>query len=235
MLKRTLTGLMTAVAPFFDGRAPRVAALANPPQVCATVLLIDGSTSMESDDWQPTRMAAARRGAREYAALRETHSPEDRIAVVCFSSDAQVHCPLLELRTQSAAVRKAVDSTGTGGSTSIGAGLQAAERLLLGTEPRWWARLVGPSCATDQVPSGVLKRIIILSDGGQNTKPRPEPIAARLKAAGVVIDCVGIGLQKEVDEDLLRRLASTPQRYRFIGDAQELFEHYRKLATSLTL
>lgn len=199
-----------------------------------TVLVIDASSSMESDDYPPSRLEAAKRGASAYLAHRVAQSAHDRIAVVSFRGNARVECPLEDLKDSARRIQNAIDSIAACGNTSIGAGLRAAEGLVLGAPSGWMTRLLGEPLRV-ALPSGHVKRLILLSDGGHNANPKPEPIADRLKAAGVQIDCVGIGTKDEVDEDRLRRLASSPDRYRFIADARELFEHYRTLAKSLTL
>lgn len=201
---------------------------------CFTVLVIDASSSMESDDYPPSRLEAAKRGASAYLAHRVALSAHDRIAVVSFRGDARVDGPLEEIKGSARRIQNAIDSIAAGGNTSIGAGLRAAEGLLLGAPSGWMTRLLGDPVRV-ALPSGHVKRLILLSDGGQNAGCKPWPVAERLKGAGVLIDCVGIGAKDEVDENLLRRLATSPDRYQFIADARELFEHYRTLAKSLTV
>ena len=80
-----------------------------------------------------------------------------------------------------------------------------------------------------------LKRIIMLTDGEHNQGGCPLAIASRLKKAGVIIDCIGIGgSPADVDEALLKQIASqNPDgsvRYCFIGDQQQLLRKYQTLA-----
>ena len=79
------------------------------------------------------------------------------------------------------------------------------------------------------------RRIIMLTDGEHNQGGSPVEIASRLKNAGVVIDCIGIGGSPEdVDEELLKQIASrNPDgsvRYCFIGDQSQLLRKYQTLA-----
>jgi len=53
------------------------------------------------------------------------------------------------------------------------------------------------------------------------------------------VECVGIGgTPEEVDEDLLRYIASSypdgSKRYRWIGDRKRLVEHFHNLAGGIT-
>ena len=75
----------------------------------------------------------------------------------------------------------------------------------------------------------------MLTDGEYNQGGSPIPVASRLKKAGVIIDCIGIGGSPgDVDEELLKEIAScNPDgsiRYCFIGDQQELLRKYETLA-----
>jgi len=85
------------------------------------------------------------------------------------------------------------------------------------------------SSATNDV-----KRIILLTDGHHWDGPSPLRIARRLKNAGVVIDCIGIGAAKSIDEEMLKKIASNKPdgsiRYCFIGDQQKLIKKYKSLA-----
>ena len=62
----------------------------------------------------------------------------------------------------------------------------------------------------------------------------PLRTSEELKAAGVIIDVVGIGpTSSDVNEDLLKQLASVVEgelRYRFIKDHRTLVQHYTQLA-----
>ena len=75
----------------------------------------------------------------------------------------------------------------------------------------------------------------MLTDGEHNGLSNPEKVADRLKNAGVIIDCIGIGgTPNDVDEKLLKKIASRDRngsiRYCFIGDQQALIRKYETLA-----
>ena len=80
----------------------------------------------------------------------------------------------------------------------------------------------------------------MLTDGEHLGDENPVTIAARLKKAGVIIDCIGIGgSPKDVDEKLLKQIASRNSdgsvRYCFIGDQQELIRKYQSLAQHIRI
>jgi hypothetical protein len=63
-------------------------------------------------------------------------------------------------------------------------------------------------------------------------------VARRLKAGEVEIDAIGIGgTKKEVDEDLLKEIASQDEagkpRYWYIGDRAQLVKKFVSLANRL--
>ena len=62
--------------------------------------------------------------------------------------------------------------------------------------------------------------MLVFSDGQHNTGPRPEPVADRLKGNSVTIVTIAYG--GDADEDLLRRLASSPQHSFRCKDGKEL-------------
>jgi len=207
---------------------------------CWTILVLDCSGSMTAEDYPPNRFSAARQAAIEYVRTRARRSAEDHVAVVGFHGSAGIAIPWCSLGSASREVESAILNLRIGGSTSIGAGLAEAGALWEGRRPGFIARWLGRTpLPTPRVPRSALRRVILLSDGGHNSRSDPRPIAVRMREQGVVIECVGIGARDDVDEVLLRELSSTVdgrKRYRFIGDgdARELAEQYRALGGALT-
>ncbi|NIA31634.1 MAG: VWA domain-containing protein [Actinobacteria bacterium] len=90
-------------------------------------------------------------------------------------------------------------------------------------------------CLSKKTTNGSTRRIILLTDGEHLGDENPIHIAIRLKKAGVIIDCIGIGgSPKDVDERLLKQIASRNSddsiRYCFVGDQQKLLRKYQTLA-----
>jgi hypothetical protein len=206
-----------------------------------TVLVLDCSDSMTLDDYRPNRLDAAKSSAWEYVEARKRLSPQDRVAVVSYESFAKRHCGLEPLQTCLPRVGGAIRAVSSGGSTAMGRGLLEAEHIMVPAScayhQRLWAWFLG--CDEPVSVNRACLRIILLTDGHHNEGTSPIPVATRLKDARVVIDCIGIGGHpSDVDEDLLRRLASLDDRglprYRFIRDRAKLTEHFRRLAMGIT-
>ena len=156
------------------------------------VLVIDTSRSMQSQDVQPTRLAAARAAARAF--LGEVPK-RLRVGLIVFSGDAQVAAmPTADHEL----VRTSIDMVGpfSGyGGTAIGDAIVRAVELgkqAIGSGART-APTVGaaPPLA---VPATGLVSILFLSDGRQNRGVIP-PLegAARARAAGIPVHTVALG------------------------------------------
>ena len=185
------------------------------PRDC--VLVLDASPSMLATDWPPSRLRAAQEAAETYCRRLAHDEPEARIALVAYGGHATVLCPLTpvarleELLAHIGQIR-VVDST------NITDGAQKAANTL--------ARARG------------IGQVVLLTDGHHNKGPRPQRIASTLKQHAV-IECVGIGGRpRDVQEALLRDIASAypdgRKRYRWIGDKERLVKHFHKLAGGIT-
>jgi len=141
---------------------------------------------------------------------------------VCFSSTAHVLCPwsavraLRDVETVQVAWLEACRAFGLQ-NTGIGEGLQAG--VLLAAARR------GPT------------QVVVLTDGHHNTGVDPLEVAPQLKSLATVA-VVGIGgSPSDVDEELLRQVASRDSRgrprYRWIGHRGALLAHYETLAGGL--
>lgn len=179
------------------------------------VLVLDASPSMQDKDWPPSRLAAAQEAARAFVDRLANEEPNARIAVVAYSQRAKIRCGLT-LASNTARLLRAVDGIHVGDWTNIHAGLKAAQDLL------------------DRTTRSA--QVVLLTDGQHNTGKSPIVVADELKD-DAIIECVGIGQRYDVDEALLRNIASkyadgTP-RYRWIGDKEALVEHFENLAGGL--
>ena len=207
-----------------------------PAELQRTALLIDVSLSMAEGDIEPTRLGAAAEAGKAFVEERVKRSPKDEMAIVTFSTRARIAARWLQLGVAKETLHTVLDHLHVDGGTSIGAGLAKAETLLFG-KASWFDGLFGRKADVPGLKPGYVSRIIVLSDGGHNTRPTPRAIARRMKSAGVRIDCVGIGARDSVDEKLLQAIASKKDgkpQYRFIEDREELVEHYFQLAGHIT-
>ncbi len=180
---------------------------------CAVI--IDVSGSMLEDDWKPTRLDAAKEAAATYARRLLREHPGSEVAVVSYSFDAEVAC-VVKTPQDCDDIGDEIDRAGVGGSTNMYAGLKTALGLFNSSDR---------SC-----------QVVLLTDG-HSTERNPRNVAKKLKEYAV-IECVGIGGSPEdVDEPILREIASTypngKKRYRWIGQKEQLIKHFHHLAGAI--
>lgn len=216
--------------------------------------LIDLSPSMEDDDWKPSRKAGAVRANIELVKLKARNHPRDMVGVIGFGSYAKIlHAPI----KLADGVRSICDSLmhiPNPNGTNFTAALTMAEDCFRSTSrplknnvagSRLIRALSGLFYEPDQhahsstrelcISTEMIRRIIMLTDGEHNGFSNPEKVADRLKSAGVIVDCIGIGgTPNDVDEKILKKIASRNRdgsiRYCFIGDQQTLIRKYESLA-----
>jgi len=179
-----------------------------------SALVLDTSSSMASDDWPPSRIEAGKSAAKAYCRRRAELAPNARVAIVAYNSSAEIVCGLTAV-SHVATLDAAIDDLCASGCTNMKAGLELAHQLLAGTKG---------DC-----------EIVLLSDG-HNTEQDPRPIAESIRQYATV-NTIGIGSCSEVDEPLLRTLASEypdgRKHFRWIGDKGGLIDHFRNLGGGL--
>lgn len=210
-----LRGLVVPPCTSPGANAPAIARLPGAPR--ESVLLLDRSPSMDLTDWKPSRIAAAKKSAQAFVERLASEEPEARVTVIAYDC----HADLLVPSTSASDVKTIVDAVQ---ALRSGTGTNITDALRLALS------ILGSSSGPAQV--------VLLTDGHHNLGPRPSHIVKRLRARATV-DCVGIGGKPaDVDEALLRRIASpradgTP-RYRWIGHPDQLVQHFRQLAARIT-
>jgi len=88
-----------------------------------TVVVIDISISMDIEDFSPTRLKGGIEAGIEYVNARK--NPDDRIALVSFSTEAEIVLPLSSVKNKGKIIRALRDLSVDGG-TDIEKGLWAA-------------------------------------------------------------------------------------------------------------
>ncbi len=179
------------------------------------VLVIDASGSMLGDDWKPSRLDAAKKSAKTFAKRLSQEQPNACIGAVVFGCEARVICRLTAAK-EFGKISRQIDQIDAGGSTNMYAGLKAAFKLLK--------------------DHGQVCQVVLLTDG-RNTQKNPENLAKKLKEF-TTIECVGIGgSPDDVDEALLKKIASSypdgKKRYRWIGQKEQLIKHFHNLAGAI--
>ena len=207
--------------------------------------LIDLSPSMDFKDWKPNRLAGAIKANTKLMEIKAARHPQDRMGLVGFWSKAQTLHPPVQPSRSLRSLKNALENANGGWGTNFTAALEQAEKYLFNgsgipSGGLFSKMLMDIFCETEQFESGktdakFLKRIILLTDGDHNQGGNPLRAANRLKNAGVVIDCIGIGGSPgDVNETLLKQIASRnpdgSARYWFIGDQEKLIKTYETLA-----
>ena len=186
------------------------------------VLIVDTSTSMfdTTTPGGPRKIEAAISAGKNLADLLTLPgaADQDQAAVIAFNDSATT---LLGMSTDRASIKSALDALiGTSAKgTRIDRGL--AEGL---TEMRAGGR------------TGTTKSIILVTDGKQVDEDGTSTAAVLataddIKAGGIVLFTVGLG--SDVDEDLLRDAATSPDHYKAAPDAAMLEAIYRVIARSI--
>lgn len=162
-------------------------------------LVLDSSGSMSWNDPAGLR----RIGAKSFV---DALLPEDRAAVVDFDNWARI---AQDLTSDKTAIKAAIDTIDDSGGTDIGAGVAAANQILLDNGDPARARMM-----------------ILLTDGEGSYSPS---LTTQAAAAGITIYTIGLGTS--VDHALLSAIASgTGGTYTNVRTAAELPEVFRRLA-----
>lgn len=186
-----------------------------------TICVNDVSGSMSWQDCKPSRLEASKIAAEEYVRQRARISPDDRIAIVSFTTKAKTVLPFTSILETEYMIRR-IKSLNASGGTDIAEGLKRTKALL---------------CSDPLISyqNQRLIRLLVLTDGQGG---HPINIAKELKKEGVLIEVIGVGgSRSEVNETLLRKVATTDingfTHYRFIDDTEQLITHYQQLATGI--
>ncbi|VGO23205.1 VWA domain-containing protein [Pontiella sulfatireligans] len=216
-------------------------------KVC-TIILIDVSPSMEAPDYPPSRLMAAIAAIIDLLGIKLERHPDDYVGIVKFSGSASIVQSPLPVGSQFEVLKHAaLNGLTVGGYTNIAAGLKCAAEALShhcpvpdrkgGAIKEFFLGLdrgTAPSDASE-LKCGIQGHVILLTDGDHNCPGFPRDWGKRLKDAGVVIDCIGIGgSPSQVNECLLRDIASVDEsgrpRYRFIDDRDALLMEFHEMA-----
>jgi Ca-activated chloride channel family protein len=184
-----LVGLTVLLAAL--GRPQTVVSM---PRVEGTVILaFDVSGSMAADDFQPTRMEAAKAAARSFI---EKQPREILIGVVAFSDTGfSVQAPTYERD----AVLAAIDRLAPQRGTSLARGMYACLNVIAAGRSsgplEYSNRTPVPTPSPTPVAAGTYTNasIVLLSDGENNENPDPMEAAQAAVDRGVRIYTIGVG------------------------------------------
>jgi Mg-chelatase subunit ChlD len=166
------------------------------------VLIVDESGSMNGSP-----MAAAQNAALAF--LNELNPGAAQVGLVAFDTSAVV---LQSLTSDLRQVVRGVSRLDAGGQTNY---VDALEKAI--------GEFKGPA-----VRPGVAKVAVMMSDGKPTTDDGVLEAAARLKALGVTVFTIGLGLT--IDQKQLQDVASSPDLFFLAPSEAALAEVYREIA-----
>jgi len=175
------------------------------PQPLDVALVIDRSGSMNGHPLADAKSAAK-------AFLGYLKPSFDKAALVSFSDSARLD---QALTYDISRIRTAIDGLDARGKTAIGDAIKKAYDELQSPRHRPNATSV----------------IVLLSDGKNNAGSDPRQRAQEAKALGIRIITIGLG--GDVDEALLRTIASSPSDYYFAPTSSDLISIYQSIAGSI--
>ena len=217
---------------FTAALAAMVVALARPtgtvglPVEKGTVILaFDVSGSMAATDLAPTRMDAAKAAAIDFVGHQRAGIA---IGIVAFSdSGVAVQTPSTDKDTVIAAINRLAPEKGTALAQGIDAALKAIAVAEAGPNVDYYTnRSPAPTASPTPAPVPPASHgsavIVLLTDGENNERPDPMTSAQAAANLGIRIDTVGIGsaagadldlngfhVHSQLNEDLLRQVATT--------------------------
>jgi uncharacterized protein YegL len=192
-------------------------------------ILADNSYSMQGE-----KARAATDGIRGMVTEAQTKGPHGlersyfRLLLILFSGDAQVYpgCDMTPVRQIDPLT---LEVLGNSGQTNITAALQLTlDRL----KPYMQGLQQHPEHSEHPLPL-----VLLYSDGGHNTGPGPQPVAAEIKnlkldGEPVVIVCAGVAVgEGHPDEATLKEIAS-PECYFPVTEADMLARFLSEVGSS---
>lgn len=164
----------------------------------AMALVLDVSGSMEGE-----KLVQARNAVLE---MVDRMRDSDQISLVVYSDNARVVQPLARVRDVRAQLHMTVPSINTEGGTNIPSGLVAGAQTL------------------SDAPEGVVRRVVLMSDGRDGSGQSIDMISAELRTRadrGVTLSSLGVGA--DYDETFMSRLADAGRgNYEFMRDGAQL-------------
>lgn len=213
------------------------------PRVEGTVILaFDVSNSMSADDFEPTRLDAAKAAAQP---LVENQPPTVRIGVVAFGgSGLVVQAPT----DDQAAILAAIERLRPQGGTSLGEGIFTSLNAIAGKALTIEQATTDEGTAALRIDDFSSAVVVLLTDGENTEAPDPLEIAQLAAEAGVRVYTIGVGSSEgavvevegfnivtQLDETMLKEIASmTNGAYYRAEDEEALQAIYENVDLQLT-
>ncbi|MFQ5459239.1 MAG: VWA domain-containing protein, partial [Anaerolineae bacterium] len=207
---RLRLGERTKVTLRLDGGCPEVSDQAD------IVLVVDVSGSMEGD-----KLAAARSAVQTFVGLMDL--TQHQVGLVAFETTARV---MVGLTTNPGAIVNAAQSLVALGGTDIAAGIDAALGELSGPNRRPRAKPI-IVLMTDGKPTAVTGAAVVAASDRARYMRSPAACRGTMTCA---VTLYAIGLGGDVDQDMLRIVATTPELYFYAPQPSELEAVYSLIA-----
>lgn len=180
-------------------------------------LVLDHSPSMFWDaDANNTKMDLLKEAVIQFLDEVNLQSDSDQLAVVEFDSAANIVQPL---SSNKSVLTQSIDEIDEGSGTSVAAGLESGRQALASARANTSQVLIVITDGQDE--GGFLG----LTDGGLQSS------ANSIKAQGIRIITIGLG--PDVDEGVLRDIASQPGDYYFAPSADNLAQIYADISSAV--
>ncbi len=195
-----------------DADIPRPQVGGSPP---CFFFLLDNSGSMDRRDARSgslSRREAARKAAEGSARYISNNASRAVVGIAAYADHFYHVVGPIVGRENLEAIVDGLQDLGSTGDTAIGRGLRGIQKMV------------------EKCPAESRKTLIVLSDGRQNEGEKPVPVARELRQQhDVDIHTIGIGKRSKVDEERLRRIASSPDQYTFLEnwDPDGLLEEFK--------
>lgn len=242
---------------FLTGLAVLCVSLARPQMVLGLpkvegiiILAFDISGSMTATDFEPTRLEAAKKAAREFV---ERQPSSVQVGVVAFSeSGFSVELP----SNDQASILAAIDRLQPQRGTSLASGIIVSLNTIAALTGQPPIQTAEPSTEESSTPPPAVEpiaensaMIVLLTDGENNVSP--DPLAAAQFAAergvkvhtvaigspeGVTIEVNGFRVHTQVDEAALQQISTISEgQYFNAGTQEELEEIYQAIEPHLVV
>jgi len=202
-------GNTTEIQLHFKGETEKVAVGTAGAMPADVVLVLDRSSSMDSGPG--SALANGKAAAANFAAILV--GPEFRAGVVAFDSNPVI---IHDLSSNEATISEAIENVQSGDATDITSALRLA------------AQMLGSPGSNVPVMMDRRRAIILLSDGLDSSQAQVTTAADSIAQTGIDIFAVGLGYN--IDEDILREIASDPDYYARTVDPRQLITIYLEFA-----
>jgi len=222
MRTQVWTGIQRTRTMTMDDRSPQLPAVravdSSSSDKTANIILLDtsGSTKepLSARDSRPKLI-----GGKEAITMFVSRIPASAwLGLVAFADLATTLIPLQPIEERLNLIR-AVQGCAADGGTALNSALRAAEDEL------------------GKAPGGYMKRLYCITDG-MPTDDGCRTVAKRLKASGVQLHFIGVGQGDEIDESLMRELASRSNSgdplYRHFSEAKQLSTFMSRESRTIT-